>query len=199
LRTSTASGIVGTIGRRAAASRRSRPITRRLCYGLRAQTSQGLNRCIHFWLNELRRAGEFEAGWKPMSKTPLTGPTTTTSLRRQPLYSIPSTLWKQYLPVGCDKRGSDVALDSSATRRVRGVFTRPVCHLQNRFGFSRSAFISKLIDRPHPRPDWLLAPLKSRCNLPGRARSIVALRRRAFLVILGAPAQQSGIFLRAEP
>ena len=40
------------------------------------------------------------------------------------------------------------------------------------------AFISKLLDHPHPRPAWLLASLKSRCNLPGRTRSIAALRPR---------------------
>src|SRR5713226_2556103 len=46
------------------------------------------------------------------------------------------------------------------------------------------AFISKLIDHPHPRPDWLLASLKSRCNLPGifepaAADSVRSERRQA--------------------
>jgi hypothetical protein len=58
----------------AATSRRSRLTARRQCYGLRAQTSPGLNRCIIPGVSELRRAGKFEAGWKPMSKTPLTAP-----------------------------------------------------------------------------------------------------------------------------
>ncbi len=60
--------------------------------------------------------------------------------------------------------GSDVGWYSSATRRVRGVFTRAVCHLQNRFGFSRSS-IHFQTARPSPSaPDWLLGSLKSRCN-----------------------------------
>src|SRR5712692_8436985 len=68
----------------AATNRRSRLIILRHCYGaMGTDISRSETGAFIPGVDELRRAGEFEAGWKPMSKTPLTGPSTTTSLRRQ--------------------------------------------------------------------------------------------------------------------
>src|SRR5713226_7819026 len=116
-----------------------------------------------------------------MSKTPLTGPSTTPPLH-------PSGVSQLFNPMYPLETISVGRLRQTRAPTLAGIAAlRDVCATCSREPFViykidlaslAPAFISKLLDHPHPRPDWLLASLKSRGNLPGRARSIAALRPR---------------------